>query len=142
MRSAYWACLLVGSVTGSLLLAEDSLPQDKHPFSRLCGNLRYVDRKYEGNVVKGENEKRLRKMKLQLYDRSASQECCDTSQLVQEQVTGFWGGFNFKKLEDGKYWLVAQYHGVTHKMPIRIKRDKKDGRLFRSEIHASVGWQV
>ena len=128
MRTVWCACLLAGSVSGASFAAYGDLSQDKHPFSRLCGNLRYIDRKYEGNTVKDSNEKRLRKVKLQLYTRVPGEECCSNSQLVQEETTGFMGGFHFRNISDGQYWLVTSYNNAIYRMPVRVVRDKRDVR--------------
>jgi hypothetical protein len=91
-----------------------------HTFHRLCGALEYwVPISGGGNTTKP-----LTGVTLELYPWEAGISCCHDPHPFWTVMTGRGGRYEFKDVNPGRYWLVAQWNDRLYKLPISYAPDK------------------
>jgi hypothetical protein len=101
--------------------------QSRQPYNvgRICGKLVHTEQVPVKNTNNTFEYKRqtLSRITVRVFRAKENEDCCDFQSMIGEAQTGRWGGFRFKKLDFGLFWLVAHVEGRDYK--ILLQNDRK-----------------
>jgi hypothetical protein len=117
-----WRALVAVVIIG-FLLPLSSAEIAPLTVDRVCGELGAG----EGSTPRIDDITLIPHARIRIYTRTDSANCCASLSPVAETVTGRSGGFRFKKIRPGDYWIVAEIDGAEYKLAVRYRPDKETG---------------
>lgn len=84
-------------------------------FDRLCGSLEFFFNPIPGG---GHDSKPLKRVVLELYRWEEGVPCCGKSRVLFKTETGKAGRYEFKRVDAGRYWLVAHWKDRIFQLPV------------------------
>lgn len=106
--------LLIGLSLTSAMGNSSETPLKWVTLDRLCGSLEFFTPIPGG----GNDSKPLRNVELELYRWEEGTSCCSKSRRLFKIVTGKAGRYEFKRVDAGRYWLVAHWKDKILQLPV------------------------
>jgi hypothetical protein len=107
--------------------------QARQPYKvgRICGKLVRAEQVPVKNTDNTFEYKRhtLSRVTVRVFRAKENEDCCDLQSIVGQSLTGRWGGFRFKQLDSGLFWLVAHVGARDYKILLQndAKRETSGG---------------